>query len=70
MSNDTYLTIFLGSKTSSKMMAWNSLSEAERRAKERLIFDVVLSGSFARQARLTERYCARRLTGIPQRQVA
>jgi hypothetical protein len=34
-SNDTYLAIFLGSKTSPKMMAWNSLPEAERRAKER-----------------------------------
>jgi hypothetical protein len=27
-------TVFLGSKTSPKMMAWNSLPEAERRAKE------------------------------------
>jgi hypothetical protein len=34
-TNDTYLAIFLGSKTSPKMMAWNSLPEAERRAKER-----------------------------------
>ena len=33
--NDTYLAVFRGSKTSPKMMAWNSLSEAERRAKER-----------------------------------
>ena len=31
----SYLAIFLGSKTSAKMMAWNALSEAERRAKER-----------------------------------
>jgi hypothetical protein len=35
MSNDTYLAIFLGSKTSPKMIAWNSLPDAERRAKER-----------------------------------
>src|SRR5260370_23693076 len=34
-TNDTYLAISLGSKTSPKMMAWNSLPEAERRAKER-----------------------------------
>ena len=34
MSNDTYLAVFLGSKTSAKMAAWNALPEAERRAKE------------------------------------
>ena len=34
-TNDTYLAIFLGSKTSPKMMTWNSLTETERRAKER-----------------------------------
>jgi hypothetical protein len=34
-TNDAYLAIFLGSKTSPKMMAWNSLPETERRAKER-----------------------------------
>src|SRR5437588_12275838 len=34
-ANDTYLAIFLGSKTSAKMMAWNSLPEAERGEKER-----------------------------------
>jgi hypothetical protein len=34
-TNDTYLAVFRGSKTSPKMTAWNSLSEAERRAKER-----------------------------------
>ena len=33
--NDTYLAIFLGSKTSPKRKAWDALSEAERRAKER-----------------------------------
>jgi hypothetical protein len=32
--NDTYLAVFLGSKTSSRMEAWMALSEAERRAKE------------------------------------
>jgi glycosyltransferase A (GT-A) superfamily protein (DUF2064 family) len=34
MSTDTYLAVFLGSKTSSKMAAWNAMSEAERKAKE------------------------------------
>ncbi len=34
-NDNTYLAVFLGSKTSAKMMAWNSLPEAERRAKER-----------------------------------
>ena len=33
-SNDTFLAVFLGSKTSAKMAAWNALPEAERRAKE------------------------------------
>ena len=32
-ANDTYLAVFLGSKTSPKMKAWNSLPEGERRAK-------------------------------------
>jgi hypothetical protein len=35
MSTNTYLAVFLGSKTSSKMRAWNALSEEQRRAKER-----------------------------------
>jgi len=35
MSNDTYLAVFLGSKTSPKMVAWNALSESERKTKER-----------------------------------
>ena len=30
MSNDTYLAVFVGSKTSAKMAAWNALSETER----------------------------------------
>lgn len=34
-TNDTYLAIFLGSKTSPKRKAWDALPEAERRAKER-----------------------------------
>ena len=34
-TNDTYLAIFLGSKTGHKRKAWDALSEAERRAKER-----------------------------------
>jgi hypothetical protein len=33
--NDTYLAVFLGSKTSPRMKAWMALPEAERRAKER-----------------------------------
>src|SRR4029078_3202515 len=32
--NDTFLAVFLGSKTSAKMAAWNALPEAERRARE------------------------------------
>jgi hypothetical protein len=34
-TNDTYLAVFLGSKTSARMKAWMALPEAERRAKER-----------------------------------
>ena len=33
--NNTYLAIFLGSKTSPRRKAWDALPEAERRAKER-----------------------------------
>ena len=33
-TKDTYLAVFLGSKTSPRMKAWMSLPEAERRAKE------------------------------------
>jgi hypothetical protein len=33
-TNDTYLAVFLGGKTSPRMTAWNALSDAERRAKE------------------------------------
>jgi hypothetical protein len=33
-TNDTYLAIFLGSKTSPRMKAWMALPEGERRAKE------------------------------------
>jgi hypothetical protein len=33
-NNDTFLAVFLGSKTSAKMAAWNALPEAERRSKE------------------------------------
>ena len=32
--NDTYLAVFLGSKTSPRMQAWMALPETERRAKE------------------------------------
>jgi hypothetical protein len=34
MSTDTYLAVFLGSKTSPKMAAWNALPEAERKTRE------------------------------------
>lgn len=33
-TNDTYLAVFLGSKTSPRMQAWMALPDAERRAKE------------------------------------
>lgn len=33
-TNDTYLAVFLGSKTSPRMKAWMALPEAERRTKE------------------------------------
>ena len=33
-TNDTYLAVFLGSKTSPRMTAWMALPEAERRARE------------------------------------
>ena len=33
-TNDTYVAIFLASKTSPRMQAWMALPEAERRAKE------------------------------------
>ena len=34
-TNNTYLAVFLGSKTSPQMLAWNAMPETERRAKER-----------------------------------
>jgi hypothetical protein len=34
-ATNTFLAVFVGSKTSPKMAAWNALPEAERRAKER-----------------------------------
>jgi phosphoketolase len=33
--SDTYLAVFVGSKTGAKMTAWNALSETERKAKEK-----------------------------------
>jgi hypothetical protein len=33
-TNDTYLAVFLGSKTSAKAAAWNALAEGERKARE------------------------------------
>jgi hypothetical protein len=33
-TNNTYLTVFLGSKTSPRMTEWNALSEGEREAKK------------------------------------
>jgi hypothetical protein len=35
MNTNTYLAVFLGSKTSPKMEAWTALTEEQRRAKER-----------------------------------
>jgi len=34
-TNDNYLAIFVGSKTSARMKAWNALSESERAAKQK-----------------------------------
>jgi len=34
-TNNTYLAVFLGSKSSPKMAAWTALPEEQRRAKER-----------------------------------
>ena len=34
-ANDTYFAVFLGNKSSPKMLAWVALPEAERHAKER-----------------------------------
>lgn len=33
-TNDTYLAVFLGNKTSPRWMAWHAMPEGERRAKE------------------------------------
>jgi hypothetical protein len=33
-TNNTYLAVFLGSKTSPQMTEWNALSEGEREAKK------------------------------------
>ena len=33
-TNNTYLAVFLGSKTSPRMMEWNALPEGERQAKK------------------------------------
>lgn len=33
-TKNTYLAVFLGSKTSQRMAAWNALPEAERQAKQ------------------------------------
>ncbi|MGC1524145.1 MAG: hypothetical protein WA803_21590 [Steroidobacteraceae bacterium] len=34
-TNNTYLAVFLGSKSSARRAAWDALPEADRRAKER-----------------------------------
>jgi hypothetical protein len=34
-TNDTYLAVFLGSKSGPRRAAWDALSESDRRAKER-----------------------------------
>jgi hypothetical protein len=41
-ANDTFLAIFLGSKTSARMTAWNALSEEAREPAG----DAVLFGNF------------------------
>jgi len=33
-TNDTFLAVFLGSKTSNRRTAWNNLSDTERRTRE------------------------------------
>ena len=33
--SDTYLAVFVGSKTSPKMAAWNAMSDTERKAREK-----------------------------------
>jgi len=33
--SETYLAVFVGSKTSTKMAAWNALSDTERKEKEK-----------------------------------
>ena len=33
--SDTYMAVFVGSKTSANMAAWNALSETERKTRER-----------------------------------
>ena len=35
MSDNTYLAVFLGSKSSSRRMAWDALSQDQRKARER-----------------------------------
>jgi hypothetical protein len=37
-ANDSYLAVFLGSKSSPQMAAWNALPDAERLVKERVGF--------------------------------
>jgi len=34
-ANNTFLAVFLGSKTNSRMTAWNALPEAQRLAKQK-----------------------------------
>lgn len=34
-TSNTFLAVFIGSKSSARAAAWNALSESERRAKER-----------------------------------
>jgi hypothetical protein len=35
MMSNTYLAVFVGSKTSARMAAWNALSEADQKAREK-----------------------------------
>jgi hypothetical protein len=54
--NDTYLALFLGSKTGPRMKAWMALPEAERRAKEQ-------EGMTARNAWVEKHHAAVSATG-------
>lgn len=53
-TNNTFLAVFLGSKTDPSMTAWNALPEAERLAKH--AYMVVRADSHEAAAKLFERH--------------